>query len=144
MNNQPFLFISSPFRSGSALLSRTLNAHSQIALINDDLKYFRFYYNQYHPLNEKNIRKILDDAAHRLLNRFKIKINVQTCLDEILLQQPINDSSIYSVLLNHLLTSHNKQLIGEMESVSWTKIAVFLNMFPESKSLLIIRDFIKV
>ena len=50
-------FISSPFRSGSALLSRTLNSHSQIDLINDALKYFRFCYGKYLPLNEKNVLK---------------------------------------------------------------------------------------
>ena len=31
-------------------------------------------------------------------------------------------------------------MIGEMESISWTKIPIFLNMFPNAKALLIVRD----
>ena len=139
MNIQKFLFISTPFRSGSALLSRTLNAHSQIGLTNDDLKFFRFCYNRYLPLKENNTRTMLNDLAHRLLTRFNITIEVESCL-ESLKQQPLNHAAIYSVLLQHLWEGHNNSYIGEMESISWTKIPTFLNMFPNGKALLIIRD----
>ena len=134
-----FIFISSPFRSGSALLSRTLNAHSQIGLINDALKYFRFCYRKYLPLNEKNVQTMLNDVSYRLLTRFNIQLDVQVCMDEIQ-KKPLNDTSIYSTLLNHLFDNHSGRYIGEMESVSWTKIPIFLNMLPDSKALLIVRD----
>ena len=137
--NSPSLFISSPFRSGSALLSRTLNTHSQIALLNDDIKYFRFIYSRYLPLREDNIIKMLNDISYRLLKRFNMKLDVKSCLSTIQ-QQPIDEASIYSTLLNYFLGDQQKKLIGEMESVSWTNISVFLNMYPEAKGLLIIRD----
>lgn len=139
MNNKKFIFISTPFRSGSALLSRTLNAHSQIGLTNDDLKFFRFCYNRYLPVSENNTRTMLNDLAHRLLIRFNITIEVESCLDR-LKQQPLSHASIYATLLQHLWEGHNNSFIGEMESISWTKIPTFLNMFPNGKALLIIRD----
>jgi adenylylsulfate kinase len=139
-NNQPSIHVASPFRSGSALFGRMLNAHSQIALLHDDIKYFRYCYNRYLPLTENNVKKMLDDLAHRLLTRYKIKVDVQACLDTIKQQPIIDDASIYSTILKHLLDSHNKKIIGEMESSSWTKIPLFLDMFPNGKAFLIIRD----
>ena len=138
-NKKLFTFISSPFRSGSALLSRTLNSHSEICLINDALKYFRFCYRKYSPLNEKNVQKMLVDVSYRLLTRFSIKLDVQACMDEIQ-KNPLNEASIYAALLKHLFSNHNVKYIGEMESMSWTKIPIFLDMFSDSKALLIIRD----
>jgi len=139
MNSQRFLFISTPFRSGSALLSRNLNAHSQISLLNDSLKYFNFCYNRYLPLTESNISRMLNNVEQRLLKRFDINIEVQTCLDKIK-QQPVSQASIYAILLQHLFRNQNKRFIGEMESISWSRIPLFLNMFPNSKALLIVRD----
>ncbi len=139
MNNQQFLFVSTPFRSGSALLSRNLNAHSEISLLNDVLKYFNFCYNRYLPLTESNISRMLDDVAQRLLKRFNVIIEVQACLDRIK-QQPLSHASIYATLLQHLFRNHNKRYIGEMESISWSRIPIFLSMFPNSKALLIVRD----
>jgi len=82
---------------------------------------------------------MLNDLAQRVLTRFNISIEVESCLER-LKQQPLNHAAIYSVLLQHLWDGRNYGYIGEMESISWTKIPIFLNMFPNSKALLIIRD----
>ena len=138
MHTDPSIFISTPFRSGSALLSRTLNAHSKVSLINDQLKYFSFCYQKYLPLSDQNVEIMLSDVASRMLARFNIKVNVDDCVKSI--DRPLSDTTIYSSLLNHILAEQRKELIGEMESISWTKIPIFLNMFPNSKALLIVRD----
>ena len=139
MNDKQLIFMATPFRSGSALTSRILNANSQIGMICDKLKYFRFCYNRYNPLTEDNVYKMLNDVAIRLHGRFEISINVEECFKEI--ESKTNcDASIYSTLLNHIFKETDKEIIGEVECLGWSKIPVFLDMFPNSKALLIIRD----
>ena len=83
MNIKIFLFIASTFRSGGALTTRMLNAHSQIGMTADKLKFFLFCYERNVPLNKEKLREILEEVSSRLETRFKIDINCQTCLDEL-------------------------------------------------------------
>ena len=136
---KPSLFLSTPFRSGSALLSRILNAHSQISLLNDNLKYFCFIHNRYLPFNEKNIKNMLDNTSSRLWTRFSLKLDIDFCLQKIKQLDLIGDASIYSILLSSLL-GNKKKMIGEMEGISWNKIPYFLSLYPGSKAILIVRD----
>ena len=48
--------------------------------------------------------------------------------------------NIYSTLLNQIFKDYDYKYIGETECLSWTKIPYTLEMFPKSKTLLIIRD----
>ncbi len=139
MSKQQFVLMTTPFRSGSALISRILNSHSQIAITADKMKFFRFCYNRYLPLNEENVKNMLNGLTHRLSGRFNIQIDAQECFERIN-QLPLCHASIYSTLLQQFYKSLNKHIIGELESLSWTKIPIFLNMFPNGKALLIIRD----
>ena len=52
MKDKKLIFMSTPMRSGSALTSRMLNAHSQVGMICDKLKYFTFCYDRYNPLTD--------------------------------------------------------------------------------------------
>ena len=140
MSGRKFLLISSPFRSGSALFSRILNAHSQVSLMNDDLKFFRFCYDRYLPLSEDSVRRMLSDVAVRMKKRFEIDVDVDGCLKNIIRKQPVDHAAVYSALFEHLLGDRGTPYIGEMESIAWREIPLFLEMFPESKALLIIRD----
>ena len=63
-------------------------------------------HNHYLPLNDDDIRKMLHDVAERLLSRFNIDINIQECMQEI--QGPVDDASIYSSLLTHILGKDKK------------------------------------
>lgn len=139
MNKQQYVFMASPFRSGSALVSRILNAHSQIAITADKIKFFRFCYNRYLPLNGENVKNMLNDLAHRLSGRYNIQLDAQECFEKIN-QLPLCHASIYSTLLQQFYKNLNKHIIGELEGMSWTKIPILLSMFPNSKALLIVRD----
>lgn len=138
MTDKRFILMSTPFRSGSALISRILNSHSHIGLTADKVKFFRYCYNRFLPLNEKNILKMLDELSRRLSARFEIDLDIQACYET--LPKPANHASIYSAIFQYLYRNIEKPIIGEMENLAWTKIPIFLNMFPNGKALLIIRD----
>src|SRR3989338_7695390 len=134
-----FVFQATPFRSGATLLSRMLNAHSRIGVLNDDVKFFRFCYKRYLPLNKKNVLKMLEDETYRLLYRFNIKINPKECFEAIR-RYPLNHKIIYKTILLHLFKNRSNDIIIDKETLAWTKIPIFLKWFPNSKALLIIRD----
>ena len=93
MKDKKLIFMATPFRSGSAMTSRMLNAHSQVAMVCDKLKYFTFCYDRYSPLTDDNIKKLLNDVAARLNGRYDITINVDECFDHIL-SKPRSEASI--------------------------------------------------
>ncbi|MBI2026249.1 MAG: sulfotransferase [Deltaproteobacteria bacterium] len=116
-----------------------LNAHSRIGALNDDVKFFRFCYNRYLPLNEENIARMLADEAYRLLNRFNIKLDVKECLETIA-RHSLSHDVIYKTILLQLFQGRENDIIMDKETLAWSKIPLFLEWFPGSKALLIVRD----
>lgn len=139
MNMQNILFMSSPFRSGSGLASRILNSHSQIDFMHDKVKFFRFCFGRYIPLNEENVAKMLDDLSLRLQGRFNIKLDTINCYKAIR-EQEFTHATIYKTLFQNLYHNEDCTYMGEMECLAWRKIPDVMRMFPNGKSLLIIRD----
>lgn len=139
MHDNKFVFLTTPFRSGSGLLGAILNAHSQIGMFGDRLKFFHFCYNRYLPLTKESTQKLLGDVAYRLLYRFDIKIDVEECFAAIQ-QYPLSQANIYATLVNHIFKNYPSDIIVDKETLSWTKIPDFLGMFPKAKAILIIRD----
>ena len=139
MKDKKIIFQTTPFRSGSGLLNRMLNAHPKIGAVDDNTKFFWFCHNRYLPLNEKNILKLLQDEAYRLLHRFNIKIDAGECFEEIRKQQ-FSQAVIYKTILLNIFKDHPNEIILDKETLSWTKIPIVLEWFPDSKALLTIRD----
>ena len=133
------IFISNPFRSGSALTSRMLNAHSLVGMTVDKLKFFLFCYTRDTPLTLQSAERLVGDVVDRLSIRFKIQIDQTACLG-YLVQQPLNYATLYTALTNELFKGQNKTIVGEMEVIAWRSIPDFLEMLPNGKALMIIRD----
>ena len=134
-----FILITTSFRSGSSLLSKILNAHSKIAMSTDKIKFFRYCYDRYLPLNETNLNKMIKDLDSRLQKRFNICIDVDAIKKESIKNQ-FDQAKIYKAILEEYFKNHNKTIIGEMENLAWTKIPFFLDNVPDSKAMIILRD----
>jgi len=91
------------------------------------------------PLNEANVEGMLRELALRLGSRFEVEFDVALCMDK-LGQGPVGHDAIYRTVFGQLLDGEDTPIIGEMENTSWTRIPAFLEMFPNGKALLIIRD----
>ena len=127
--NTRHIFISNPMRSGSALTSRMLNAHSQVGMTVDKLKFFLFCYTRVTPLTLQSAERLVADVVDRLSIRFKIQIDQTACLG-YLARQPLNYATLYTALTNELFKGQNKTIVGEMEVIAWRSIPDFLEMFP--------------
>jgi len=130
--------MSSVFRSGSALLSRMINAHPLISVTDDKLKYFLFTFEKNTILNKTTLKNKLKEIEHRLNNRWGIIVDIDRCFDHIILDG-ITYGNLHKVLTESI-SANNSKVKGEMESLSWRNIEHFFDMHPEGKSIMIVRD----
>ena len=127
------------FRCGGAMVSRILNSHSKLSISNDKFKFFRFCYKRYEPLNEGNIKLMLNDLNKRFYGRWNLKIDEERCFKELDLTKKTYQSIFKSVIRN-LHNKYSIEILGESEGSVWRNIPDFLRMFPNGKTLLLIRD----
>lgn len=134
------ILLTTPMRSGSSLLSRMLSANPSIAMSFDTVNYFRFCFQRYDPISlPQNATKLLRDMSYRLGNRFDIKLDVDSCFNLIGQQVP-SYSNLYWAILKSLFPSDSLQYLGDKESMAWTRIPAFLDMYPNGKAIIIVRD----
>ena len=127
-------------RSGSSYLSRILSAHSKISMSYDTLNFFRFGFNRYGKLSETdNFRQLIADFSYRLGHRFDIKINVDECLEQSVGSE-LTYRLAYDLLLRQIFPNINKTHLGDQESLVWTRIPEYLEMYPNGKVIVIARD----
>lgn len=140
MVSERMIFLTTPMRSGSSLLSRILSANPEVAMSFDSVNFFRFCHRRYDPITTPgNVERLVEDMAHRLLNRFEIKLDVSRCLDRI----PDDDRSYartYWAILRTLFPDERKTFLGDKEALAWTRIPSFLEMFPDGRAIVIVRD----
>ena len=135
-----YIFITCPMRSGSTLLSRMLSAHPAVAISYDSVNFFRFCYHRYDPIsNFENAKRLISDMAYRLYNRFEITLDQEECLSHMQ-KNRLSYGQAYVSILRSIFSSTNKPILGDKESLAWTKIPDFLRMCPHGKVIVILRD----
>jgi hypothetical protein len=134
------IFLTCTMRSGSTLLSRMLNAHPAVAMSYDSVHFFRFGYQRYDPIsNPDNFKRLFRDMAHRLYNRFEIELDQEACVAHMGTSN-LSYGQAYVSILRSLFSYTGKKILGDQDSLAWTKIPAFLSMCPNGKVIAIIRD----
>jgi len=117
-----------------------LSAHTNVAMSYDTVNFFRFCYGKYDPINEQdNTERLFRDMSHRLLNRFGLELDVKNCT-QLMPKGRETYGSAYLAILRVLFPDERINILGDKESMAWTKIPAFLEMFPEGKAIIIVRD----
>lgn len=134
------IFLNTPMRSGSTLLSRMLSAHPDIDMSYDSVNFFRFCYGKYDPINaEVNVKRLFRDMSHRLLNRFDLHLDVDVCMRHMP-SSGATYGAAYLAILRSLFPGKSAKILGDKESMAWTKIPAFLEMCPGGQAIIIVRD----
>ncbi len=135
-----FILLTTPMRSGSTLLSRMLSAHPEIDMSYDSVNFFRFCHGKYDPIDEPgNAARLFKDMSHRLLNRFGLHLDVDACMRQME-RGGKTYGSAYAAILRTLFPDARKKILGDKESMAWTKIPAFLEMCPGGQAIVIVRD----
>jgi len=138
-NEKMYVLMSGWARSGAALSSSIINAHTEVDFSVDVVKYLNFCYKRYPEVNANNLRVMLEEMHLRLNSRFSINFNMDYCMQMV--GDNLNHSHIYVVLMDHIVGCHSdSRIIGEYEGVTWGKIPYFLENINNSKAMMIVRD----
>lgn len=134
------IFITTPMRSGSTLLSRMLSAHPAVGITYDSVNFFRFCYHRYDPIsNLENVQRLFRDMAYRLYNRFEMVLDEDECLAHMGVSN-LSYGQAYLSILRSLFSYTGKTIVGDKEALAWSKIPDFLHMCPNGKVIVILRD----
>ena len=133
------ILLTTAMRSGSSLLSRMICASNQVAMTFDSLNFFRFAFKNYGAPDSQGAQRLIQDVSHRLGNRFGIHLNADECFAG--LNGNFSYGAVYTALLEHILhPAAGIDFIGDKEALAWTRIPSFLDMYPDGKVLVIVRD----
>ncbi|OGV49314.1 MAG: hypothetical protein A2X49_04125 [Lentisphaerae bacterium GWF2_52_8] len=135
------IFISGAYRSGTTILSRMLDAHPKLAVTYDSVHFMRFIYGEFSPIGEKrNYEAAVEDMRQRCEARWERKLDMAPVLTRLGSIGKPSYEEVYDTVMRHLLLGEGKESWGEKTIVAWSKIPVFLEMFPQGKAIQIIRD----
>jgi len=127
-------------RAGSSYLSRILSAHPNISMSYDTINFFRFCHHRYDPIEkEENFVQLISDISLRLNERFKIPLDINKCIESVG-DKEYSYATAYWGVLRTIFPDSEKTILGDKESLAWTKIPAFLEMFPNGKAIILVRD----
>jgi len=137
---RPPLFISGVYRSGTTLPVKILNSHPEIRITHDSVNFFR-YYLKYAPTVDQDYELIIKDCASRLGKRFNIPVPTTEIIKSLEKEDNLSFATIYESLMRATFCNRRVDLIwGEKSLLQWSNIPLFLQMFKESKAIMILRD----
>ena len=113
-NDKTYVLMSGWARSGAALTSSMINAHTEASFSVDVVKYFNFCYPRYPFLNQESLIIMLQEMQLRLKARFSIDLDFDYCMQVI--GKNISHPHVYKVLMDHIVNqnSHGKIIVESL------------------------------
>lgn len=137
MRTDPIL-LTGVYRSGTTILSCMLGAHPFINFTYGSVNYLRWFVKK--QVDPENYKEIVTRTKTRLSKRYNKEINEKNIIDEVeSFDGKITHATIYSSIMHEFFQDKDIRW-GEKTLLEWTNIPSFLDMYPDSKALHIIRD----
>lgn len=134
------LLITGVYRSGTEYITQLINNHPRLEIHMYVVSFMRFCWDRYNPIEDPyHHSRLLFDAAQRIYYRWNRKLDVYGILER-LAGEDATYARLYDAIMIDLFGREDMAGWGEKTQLVWTKIAPFLDMFPEGKAILIVRD----
>ncbi len=135
------ILITGCYRSGTEYITLLLNNHPKLSASMYVVSFLRFCYDRYNPVEvESNYKRLLEDAAQRIRTRYGRELHVEKIIAYCGKTKAVTYSLLYDLMMADLFLSDNVRRWAEKVQLVWTKIPVFLKMFPAGKVIHIVRD----
>lgn len=142
------VLISGVYRSGTTFANAAISCFDGYSSLSSGLKFMRFCFQQYGKTldDDAALRRLLEDAAKRLLYRWHIKLPVDKLFRE-LRRSDLSYSRTYDVIVREILgltnLASNNQWVDKL-ALGWDLAEDFLDLFPEGVVLHVIRNPVDV
>jgi hypothetical protein len=135
------VLITGCYRTGTEYFALLLGNHPEISVSMYIVSFLRFCYGRYDPIEERsNYNKLIFDVGERIRIRYNKKLSIYEILDYCDGCGEVNYAVLYDLIMCDLFLDGNVHQWAEKVQLVWTKIPAFLDMFPEGKAILVIRD----
>ena len=133
--------ITGVYRTGSEYLAQIIGCNPSISVNMYGVNVLRFVYGKYDPFSKKiNYSKALTDVANRIKDRYQIEINLDTILSELDSLDIVSYGKFYDILMFNIYMKKSSKHWAEKNQLLWREIPKFLEMMPNGKAVLILRD----
>ncbi|MCF8176894.1 MAG: sulfotransferase [Sulfuritalea sp.] len=133
--------ITGVYRTGSEYLAQLVGSHPQVAVGMYSINVLRFVAGRYDPISRReNYLTALTDTAERVQKRYGRVIDIPSILSELDRIERVDYGTFYDVLMCHLYMKSPAKQWAEKNQLLWREIPRFLEMMPNGRAILILRD----
>jgi len=133
--------ITGVYRTGSEYLANLINCHPKVSVTMYSVNLLRFIHGRYNPISkEENIKSALNDLGARLLKRYGRKLDKESVLEALTRHRTVDYGILYDAVMSVLYLQPPAEHWAEKNQLLWREIPTFLDMMPNGKAILIIRD----
>jgi len=133
--------ITGVYRTGTEYFAHLVNCHPQINVTMYRVNVLRFIYNKYNPISEvKNLVRAIDDLEKRIGKRYGLKLNKDIIIEKLKADENIDYGKFYDTVMCSLYLRGSEEHWAEKNQLLWREIPIFLEVMPNGKTILIVRD----
>ena len=134
------VFITSSYRSGSALFTKMLNVNDKIKVSAGTINFFRYYFKKNESIKKKvNYQSLIKQFCFRSKHRFGINLNYNEITSHTK-KNAINYSDIYRLMCSKIFKNKKFTITGEHAGNEWRNISNYLKILPKGKVIILLRD----
>lgn len=136
------IYISGMYRSGTTLVTRILDNHPDLSVTYDSVHFMRFSYGKYDPISEKkNYTALINEIHERIMTRWEMVFDNKAVLKILEEKEKVDYADVYDEMMKNLMLKDKPHARwGEKTNVCWGQIPNFLQMFPDGKTINMVRD----
>lgn len=133
--------ITSVYRSGSEFIAQIIGCHPQISVTMYSVNVLRFTYGRFDPMVEKHrYLAALDELQERLKARYNRNLDRDGIVAVLGRVQKVDYGIFYDVVMSSLYLRPPATHWAEKNQLLWREIPLFLEMMPNGKAILVLRD----
>jgi hypothetical protein len=133
--------ITGVYRTGSEYITQLINCHPQISATMYQVNVMRFIYKKFDPISDKSKqRDALDALDERIQDRYGLSLCKNEIIEMLSEYEHVDYGIFYDVVMTSLYLTTSCKNWAEKNQLLWREIPDFLEIMPEGKAILIIRD----
>lgn len=134
--------ITGVYRSGTEFFTQTISGHPDLAATMYNINVMMWVYGQYDPIADPaNLRRAIADVVTRNRVRYDVQIDGDAVYARVMAMGEPTYGTLYDALMSTLhLDRSGRRHWAEKCQLLWREIPKFLDLMPNGKAILVLRD----
>lgn len=129
------------YRSGTEYLAQVLGCHPEVSSTMYRVNVLRFAWGKYDPISDPaQYSKALADTGARIASRYGLVLDEARIKARLARAGPVSYGTLYDAIMTDLYVDGTRRHWIEKNQLLWREIPVFLDLVPEGRAVLVVRD----